>query len=224
MAGFFGKIKNKVSDIVSITPGARERYEDEYEDDYEGDYEDDYEDDYYDEPYEDSDRLQIHYGSASGRDQRRSGRSDARSRSRSDAGSVRDSSTHSSRRPPPGIDRSPFAGRADIGISDAVRNGLLGPQNESIIMRPKVIEDAVEICQHIRAGRMCIVDLTALNNPHAQRIADYLGGVCHALDGVTTRVNEGIFTVAPQTHRVMSDYRDEGSLDSGFFSKASSDR
>jgi len=116
--------------------------------------------------------------------------------------------------------------RSSSKIVDFYNDGSAANRpSESIISHPQDINDAVEICNHVRAGRMVIVDLSGLDPVNAQRIADYLGGVCHSLDGDTKRVNNGIFTVAPKNHRVTSDYREEGgAFDPRGFPKASSDR
>ena len=220
MAGLFSKLKNKFSDIVS-TPGTRDGY-DEYDDEFEDDY-DDYDD------FEDSDSR---YDSASRGRQYESSRDSGYRRNdyREERESPREGRQRlgegfaSSSRRTASSSFSRTGGPDILQFSDSTSKPLARPNVESIILRPKVVDDAVEICNHMRSGRMCIVDLTGLNNSNAQRIADYLGGVCHALDGVTTRVNEGIFTVAPHTHKVMSDYRDDLSLDSGFFSRAANDR
>ena len=233
MANLFSKLKNRFSDIVSVAPGARDRYDDDDYDDYDDDYDDEYDDDYddrYDDRYDDSGRLQLHYGGSRDAGYRRSGSRDDRASSRRGGESRYDREQPSSRRE---SGSSRYGGRNNerererdvIPFGEAGRNQSPVANVESIILRPKLVDDAVEICNHMRAGRMCIVDLTGLNNANAQRIADYLGGVCHALDGVTTRVNEGIFTVAPHSHRVMSDYREEMPLDRGsFFSRAANDR
>ena len=224
MANLFSKIKNRFSDIVSVAPGARDRYDDDDYDDYDDDYDDDYGyDDDYDDRYEDTGKLQLHYGSPRDVGYRRSASRDDRASSRRGSESRHDREQSSSRSPSSRYGR-PYE-RDVIPFSESGKNQPSAPSVESIILRPKIVDDAVEICNHMRAGRMCIVDLTGLNNANAQRIADYLGGVCHALDGVTTRVNEGIFTVAPHSHRVMSDYREEMALDRGsFFSRAANDR
>ncbi|MCL1878163.1 MAG: cell division protein SepF [Defluviitaleaceae bacterium] len=93
-------------------------------------------------------------------------------------------------------------------------------QSETYIMHPKTMEDAVEIGSHVRSGRMCIVDLTGVATPEAQRIADYLCGNSDALDGSITRVNNSIIAVSPPSHRVVPNYREEPSFDSGFLKKA----
>jgi len=92
---------------------------------------------------------------------------------------------------------------------------------ESVISHPNTIEEAYEICNHVRHGRMCIVDLTGLDPSNAQRIADYIGGVSHSLDGDIKRVNNGIFTVSPKNHRVTCDFREEAVYtDTAIFKKA----
>ena len=228
MANLLRKIKSKFSDIVSVAPGTRDRYDDDY-DEYDDEYEDEDFDDY-DDRYDDSDRLQLHYGSSRDSNYRReNSRYDSRddrttARRGSDYGYEREQAP--SRRQGSSSSRYGRQYERDVIPFGENKTGQtpVTTSVESIILRPKLVDDAVEICNHMRAGRMCIVDLTGLNNANAQRIADYLGGVCHALDGVTTRVNEGIFTVAPHSHRVMSDYREEVPLDRGFFSKAANDR
>ena len=227
MANLFSKLKNRFSDIVSVAPGARDRYDEDDYDEYDDDYDyDEYDDDYdYDDRYDDRGRLQLHYGSSRDAGYRRTSSRDDRTSSRRGSENRFDREYASSRNQSTGSRHSRQSERDVIPFSEGTRGQSPTPNVESIILRPKIVDDAVEICNHMRAGRMCIVDLTGLNNANAQRIADYLGGVCHALDGVTTRVNEGIFTVAPHSHRVMSDYREEMALDRGsFFSKAANDR
>ena len=75
-------------------------------------------------------------------------------------------------------------------------------QAESAIMRPRNLADATEIGSHLRHGRQCIVDLTGMDMEVAQRIADFLGGVCSGIGGSTTRINNGIFVVSPKSHKV----------------------
>ena len=83
-----------------------------------------------------------------------------------------------------------------------------GQSNYVIISHPKIVEDAVALADHVRGGMLCIVDLTGLDEAEAQRIADYLGGVCKGVDGFTSRVNNGIFTVSPSNFKVMPAYSD----------------
>ena len=234
MAGFLKKIKDKIRDIT-LAPGARDPYIDDYYDDEDGYEYDDYDTgDYYDE----ADPVQVHYTSdmrdRGGRERDRD-RGDYRDRDRGDyrdrdfrdrgasASSRSSSASRSSARQPEAAKPSNVY---SLSSHVAGTSAASARPTETVVVRPKVIDDAVEIGNHVRGGRMCIVDLTNLPAAEAQRIADYLGGVCLAVDGQTTRVNNGIFAVSPQNHRVMSDYREESAAFSSgaMFKKASSDR
>jgi FtsZ-interacting cell division protein YlmF len=221
MAGIFATIKNKIREIT-LTPGASDTYPPGgyYEPDYEDDdgYVRDDPDGYYDDP---EDEVQVHY-TPPPRDRGRSRRDrDTRSQREIDRERDRERAERAERAErsagyPPSSARD---GRLATRTTEPERQSNVfsisppaapeQPIIETIIARPKVIDDAVEVGNHVRNGRMCIVDLTNLPALEAQRIADYLGGVCLALDGITTRVNNGIFTVSPKHHKVMSDFREE---------------
>jgi len=72
----------------------------------------------------------------------------------------------------------------------------------AVIAHPKDIKDAARLCDEICSGKMVIVDLSSLDSINAQRIADYLGGVVHTLQGNTSRVNKGIFVISPREYDV----------------------
>ncbi|MDR0273294.1 MAG: cell division protein SepF [Clostridiales bacterium] len=95
-------------------------------------------------------------------------------------------------------------------------------QAETVISHPKNMEDAVAIGNHVRSGRQCIVDLTGVPTPEAQRIADYLCGNSDALDGMISRINNTMIAISPPNHRIMPDYRDDASYDTGSFLKTAS--
>jgi len=91
------------------------------------------------------------------------------------------------------------------------------------IAHPKEFKDASKICDDLCSGKMVIVDLSSLDSVMAQRIADYLGGVVHTIQGNTIRVNKGIFIVAPREFDI-SDYSREDKKDYGTFKAVSPDR
>ena len=167
------------------------------EDPYHGDYYDD--DSYDDEYYDDHEDIQPQPPRYSQNTQRRSEATSGGRSSRSSLGNK----------------------VIELGYSANNEKSI----SESVIAHPTSINDAVEICSHVRSGRMVIVDLTSLDQVNAQRIADYLSGVCQSIDGDTKRVNNGIFTISPRNHRVTTDYREEMPTEGAFFpSIASSDR
>lgn len=81
----------------------------------------------------------------------------------------------------------------------------------AVIAHPKDIKDATKICDDICSGRMVIVDLSKLDSSTAQRIADYLGGVVHTLQGNTSRINQGIFAISPKDFEI-SNHSGEGPI------------
>lgn len=91
------------------------------------------------------------------------------------------------------------------------------------IAHPKEFKDASKICDDLCSGKMVIVDLSSLDSVMAQRIADYLGGVVHTIQGNTLRVNKGIFIVAPREFDI-SDYSKDSKREYGTFRAVSPDR
>jgi len=164
--------------------------EDNYNDDY---YDED--DGYYDDEYED-DPMQEHYSHSSA-----ARRAPERSKTR-----------YADKIVELGYNSSPGAKQ--------VQNPFTSPQivPSAVIAHPKEIKDACKICDDICNGKMVIVDLSSLDSVNAQRIADYLGGVVHTIQGNTDRVNKGIFVISPREYEVSAsgeevpDTRDFGSF------------
>jgi len=88
---------------------------------------------------------------------------------------------------------------AELGYSHPANAGILPftPQELSqiVIANPKTIKDACEICTHLSCGRTIVVNLAGVEAADSQRIADYLGGVVHALHGDTTRIDKNIIMI-----------------------------
>jgi len=213
MISFFRGIGEKFRTTL-LAPGAKDPHYDEsyYEDD---DY--DYEDDdryYYEDDYSSRERDSRGRDRDRERDSRDRDLRDVRepvSRNKTSRGS-------SSRVFDPAKVDNVLGFNAATGKKDA------GKPAETIISHPNGVEDAIQLGNHVRHGRMCIVDLTGLDKVEAQRVVDYLSGVCMALDGVTTRVNHGIFTVSPPNHRVTATYGNpDPKYDDGVFSSRSRD-
>jgi len=80
---------------------------------------------------------------------------------------------------------------------------------EVIIRRPANVEEASKVCDLLRADKICVVDLTGMERSMAQRIADFLGGACYALDGSVQRVSRDIFVIVSEGVRVTADVQDE---------------
>jgi len=88
-----------------------------------------------------------------------------------------------------------------------------------MILRPKEMQDATIVCDHLKDNRVCIIDMKEADRLIAQRIADYLGGVTYALRGHVERIDNLTFVMAPESVKIDSDFREE--LESGGWFKKS---
>jgi len=83
------------------------------------------------------------------------------------------------------------------------------PKTEVIIRRPVNVEEASKVCDLLRSDKICVVDLTGMERSMAQRIADFLGGACYALDGSVQRVSRDIFVIVAEGVRITADVQEE---------------
>jgi len=81
--------------------------------------------------------------------------------------------------------------------------------SEVVIRHPMDIAEAAKMCDCVRDGKTCVIDLTGMDRGMAQRIADFLGGACYALDGCVQRVSRDIFIIVPDGVRITADLQDE---------------
>ena len=82
-------------------------------------------------------------------------------------------------------------------------------QFKVIIIQPETIEDAQEICDHLKSKKAVVVNLEGLGKEEAQRIVDFLSGAVYALDGGIQKVSYGIFVIAPNNVDLMGEFKDE---------------
>lgn len=82
-------------------------------------------------------------------------------------------------------------------------------QFKVVIMQPENIDDAQDICDHLKNKKPIVVNLEELEKDAAQRIVDFLSGSVYALDGNIQKVSSGIFLIAPNNVDIMGDFKDE---------------
>lgn len=163
----------------SLRTGGQDVYESDYEE-YDDEYEDEYE-----------------YEETSARDTHTRGRSASRTRYTEEPERTEASPRTSAYKEK--VMQLGYAGTHSAGSQQASRT----PSHASaaipsaIIVRPNAMNDSGAICKDICDGRMVVLDLSALDSTTAQRIADYLGGVVHAIQGSMTRINKSVIAVAP---------------------------
>jgi len=87
--------------------------------------------------------------------------------------------------------------------------GKEGIKADVMLRHPADMSDAAKVCDFIRDEKMCIIDLTGIDRGMAQRIADFLGGACYAINGTIHRISKDIFVIAPSGVRISADIKDE---------------
>jgi len=114
----------------------------------------------------------------------------------------------------PGYNQSRFQSNSSFQNYQSSSKPMIIPS--AVVAHPKEFKDASRICDDILGGKLVIVDLSSLDSAMAQRIADYLGGVVHTVQGHTKRVNKGIFIVSPRDYEITApnneDVREYGTL------------
>jgi len=78
-----------------------------------------------------------------------------------------------------------------------------------VISQPKDVEEATTVANYLSEGFICIVNLETVEKPNSQRIADFLGGACFALNGSVARISREIFVVVPFDVSLSSELQEE---------------
>lgn len=94
------------------------------------------------------------------------------------------------------------------GKQNKVVNIHSASQFKVVIMQPENIDDAQDICDHLKNKKPVVINLEDVEKEAAQRIVDFLSGSVYALDGNIQKVSAGIFLVAPNNVDIMGDFKD----------------
>ena len=78
-----------------------------------------------------------------------------------------------------------------------ILNFRTGSQMQVMLTYPKDLNDARDVCDYLRKGDVCVVNLEGVDRAPAQRIADFLSGAVYVADGSVERINTNIFIAAP---------------------------
>lgn len=78
-----------------------------------------------------------------------------------------------------------------------------------VVVSPQNINDAKEICDHLRANRSIVMNVENIETPVAQRIVDFLSGAVYSLDGNIQKVSSGIFLAAPNSVDILGEIKED---------------
>lgn len=70
-----------------------------------------------------------------------------------------------------------------------------GPAPKVILKKPKEMEDMMEVVDAVKARKIAVVNLLDVDLPLAQRMIDYVGGACYAINGKFAQISHLVYIV-----------------------------
>lgn len=77
------------------------------------------------------------------------------------------------------------------------------------VIKPQEFNEAQRVTDYLKEGRTIVINMEGIEVNAAQRIIDFIGGACYALDGSLQAISANIFIAAPRNIDVSGDLRDE---------------
>lgn len=77
------------------------------------------------------------------------------------------------------------------------------------ITKPSAYEEVTEICDALKNRRIVLVNTTALDLKIAQRLLDFVGGSCYALEGELQQIEKGVYLISPSNVEVTNELKNE---------------
>ncbi|NLN64224.1 MAG: cell division protein SepF [Clostridiaceae bacterium] len=78
-----------------------------------------------------------------------------------------------------------------------------------VIVSPRNINDAKDICDHLRSNRSIVMNVEDIETQIAQRIVDFLSGAVYSLDGNIQKVSSGIFLATPNSVDILGEIKED---------------
>ena len=105
----------------------------------------------------------------------------------------------------PKVVRQPKAG---TGTSSKIVS-MNSRGSKEYVIRPKEFNEAQDITDFLNEGKTIVINMEGIDLTLAQRIIDFVGGACYALDGSLQAISNNIFIAAPHDIEVTGDLREE---------------
>ncbi len=77
------------------------------------------------------------------------------------------------------------------------------------VIKPQEFNEAQAVTDYLKEGDSIVINMEGIEVHAAQRIIDFIGGACYALDGSLQGISSNIFIAAPQSITVTGDLREE---------------
>ena len=82
-------------------------------------------------------------------------------------------------------------------------------RSQVCVIKPQDISHAQTVTQYLKEGNLVVINMEGIEIHTAQRIIDFIGGACDALDGSIQGISNSIFIAAPSNIAVTGDLREE---------------
>ncbi len=77
------------------------------------------------------------------------------------------------------------------------------------VIKPQEFNEAQIVTDYLKEGDSIVINMEGIEVHAAQRIIDFIGGACYALNGSLQAISANIFIAAPSNIDVTGDLRDE---------------
>ncbi len=81
--------------------------------------------------------------------------------------------------------------------------------NQVYVIKPQEFNEAQRVTDFLKEGKTIVINMEGIEVHAAQRIIDFIGGSCYALDGSLQAISANIFIAAPHNIDVTGDLRGE---------------
>lgn len=82
-------------------------------------------------------------------------------------------------------------------------------RSEVYVIKPQEISESQTVTDFLKSGKTIVINMEGLELAPAQRIIDFIGGACYALNGSLQAISANIFIAAPNSIEVSGDLREE---------------
>lgn len=89
------------------------------------------------------------------------------------------------------------------------RNENYRGKSEVYVIKPQEISESQTVTDFLKSGKTIVINMEGLELAPAQRIIDFIGGACYALNGSLQAISANIFIAAPDSIEVSGDLREE---------------
>ncbi|MDD6327513.1 MAG: cell division protein SepF [Eubacteriales bacterium] len=97
----------------------------------------------------------------------------------------------------------------DFNNSRQPRTESYRGKSEVYVIKPQEISESQTVTDFLKNGKTIVINMEGVELAPAQRIIDFIGGACYALNGSLQAISANIFIAAPDSIEVSGDLREE---------------